>query len=143
VIDLGTATTYDCVTSDGVFLGGAIAAGLELSAEALANRAAQLPTIELAFPSSIIGRTTIESIQSGTLYGGLAQLEGLVARLRAAAFPNEEPVVVATGGLSRLIEGRTSIVTHFDPALVLEGIRIASELVAEQPVEEGAVKQEF
>ncbi len=128
VIDLGTATTYDAITSDGVFLGGAIAPGLELGAEALTQRAAQLPPIELSFPASIIGRTTIESMQSGILYGGLAQLEGFVTRLGRFAFPNEEPIVCATGGLSRLIEGRTAIVSHFDPDLVLTGIRIAAEL---------------
>jgi len=135
VVDLGTATTYDCITSDGVFLGGAIAPGLELGADALTRRAAQLPAIELTFPTSIIGRTTVESIQSGILYGGLSQLEGFVRRLGAFAFPNEEPIVIATGGLSRLFEGRTNIVAHFDPDLVLEGIRIAAELA---PVERQA-----
>jgi len=127
VIDLGTATTYDCITADGVFLGGAIAPGLELGAEALTQRTAQLPSIELAFPSSIIGRTTVESIQSGIMYGGLAQIEGFVAQLRKAAFAGEEPIVVMTGGLSRLIEGRASLAAHFKPSLILEGIRIAVE----------------
>ncbi|MFI5202624.1 MAG: hypothetical protein ACHQNE_09580, partial [Candidatus Kapaibacterium sp.] len=71
---------------------------------------------------------TVESIQSGILYGGLSQLEGFVKRLGTFAFPNEEPIVIATGGLARLFEGRTKIVTHFDPDLVLEGIRLAAEL---------------
>ncbi len=128
VIDLGTATTYDAITSDGTYLGGAIAPGLELGAEALANRAAQLPTIELSFPASIIGSTTIESMQSGILFGGLAQLEGFVERLGKVAFPNELPIVFATGGLSRLLEGHTDLVTYFDADLVLTGIRIAAEL---------------
>ncbi|HET6399845.1 MAG TPA: type III pantothenate kinase [Candidatus Kapabacteria bacterium] len=128
VADLGTATTYDCITAEGVFLGGAIAPGLVLGAEALAQRAAQLPEIELSFPASILGRTTVESIQSGILYGGLSQLEGLVKRLGSFAFPNQEPIVVATGGLARLFDGRTNIVTHFDADLVLEGIRLAAEL---------------
>jgi type III pantothenate kinase len=141
VVDLGTATTYDCISSDGVFCGGAIAPGLELGAEALTQRAAQLPSIELTFPSSVIGRTTTESIQSGVLYGGLAQIEGLVERLRQFRFPDEEPIVIATGGLSRLIEGRTSVITRFDPMLVLEGIRIASELISQQE-EELTVKNE-
>ena len=141
VIDLGTATTYDCVTADGTFLGGAIAPGLELGAEALTQHAAQLPSIELAFPSSIIGRTTVESIQSGILYGGLAEVEGLVARLHQFAFPNEEPIVIASGGLSRLLEGRTRIISHIEPALVLEGIRIASAHIAEQAVEEASLRE--
>jgi type III pantothenate kinase len=128
VVDLGTATTYDAITADGTYLGGAIAPGLELGAEALANRAAQLPTIELSFPASIIGSTTIESMQSGILFGGLAQLEGFVQRLGNTAFPNEQPIVFATGGLSRLLVGRTGIVTYFEPDLVLTGIRLAAEL---------------
>ena len=143
VVDMGTATTYDCITSDGTFLGGAIAPGLELGAEALAQRAAQLPTIELSFPSSIIGRTTIESIQSGILFGGVCQIEGFVERLRRFAFPNEEPIVVATGGLSRLIEGRTGIVTYFQSDLVLEGIRIAAELIMAQQEEEIIYQEEI
>ena len=142
VVDLGTATTFDCITSDGIFLGGAIAPGLELGAEALAERAVQLPTIELAFPSSIIGRTTIESIQSGILFGGLSQIEGLAGRLRQFAFPNGDPIIVATGGLSRLIEGRTSIVTHFHPDLVLEGIRIAAEIIGTEQLEESVIYNE-
>ncbi len=130
VVDLGTATTFDCVTEEGVFLGGAIAPGLDLGAEALANRAAQLPSIELSFPSSVIGRTTVESMQSGVLYGGLGMIEGLVQRLREFRFPNANPIVGATGGLSGLFEGRTNVVDHFDPTLVLNGIRIASEIIA-------------
>ncbi|MDP4200134.1 MAG: type III pantothenate kinase [Bacteroidota bacterium] len=135
VIDLGTATTYDCITSDGVFLGGAIAPGLELSAEALAQRASQLPSIALSFPDNVIGQTTVESMQSGVLFGGVAAIEGMIERLRQAAFPEERPIVIATGGLSKLIEGRTQAFTHVDPALVLEGIRIAAELSAEQASE--------
>ncbi|HEY3876203.1 MAG TPA: type III pantothenate kinase [Candidatus Kapabacteria bacterium] len=134
VVDLGTATTFDAVTSDGTFLGGAIAPGLELGAEALAGRAAQLPTIELTFPSSIIGRTTVESMQSGILYGALAQIEGFVKRLSQFAFPNEEPVVVATGGLSRLVERRTNAISVIDGDLVLKGISIAAEAVAMEAV---------
>ncbi len=132
VVDMGTATTYDCIGADGLYLGGAISPGLELGAEALAQRAAQLPAIELSFPASIIGRTTIESVQSGILYGGLAQFEGLVKRLAMAAFPKEEPIVCATGGLSRLFEGRTEMVTHFAPDLVLDGIRLAAGLSRER-----------
>lgn len=128
VIDLGTATTYDCVTADGTFLGGAIAPGLDLGAEALAQRASQLPAIELAFPESVIGRSTIESMQSGVLYGGVSAIEGMVRRLTEAAFASERPLVVATGGLSKLIEGHTTAVDVVRPALVLDGIKLAAEL---------------
>jgi type III pantothenate kinase len=130
-VDLGTATTYDCITKDGVFLGGAIAPGLELSAEALAQRAAQLPSIELAFPASVIGQTTIESMQSGILYGGISALEGMIERLKRAAFAGEQPIVVATGGLSKLVHGYTTVIDRLEPDLVLEGIRIATEFASE------------
>ncbi len=136
VVDMGTATTYDCVTSEGMYLGGAIAPGLELSSEALTRRAAQLPPIDLAFPASIIGRTTVESIQSGIMYGGLSQFEGFVKRLGAAAFPNQEPIVCATGGLARHFECRTALVSHFAPDLVLEGIQLAARLASQQPLRE-------
>lgn len=128
VIDMGTATTYDCVTADGTYLGGAISAGLELAASALTDRAAQLPPIELTFPSSIIGRTTVESMQSGALFGGLAQVEGMIDRLATAAFSGAKPFVVATGGLSKLLQGRTTKIDRFAPDLILIGIKIAAEL---------------
>lgn len=127
VIDLGTATTYDCLTADGTYLGGAIAPGVELAASALSSKTAQLPAIELSFPSSIIGRTTIESMQSGVLFGMLAQIEGMIERLSAAAFGGETPYVIATGGLAKLLQGRTSKVNRFESDLVLLGVRLAAE----------------
>lgn len=140
-VDLGTATTFDCITSDGVFLGGAIAPGLELGAEALAQRASQLPTIDLTFPPSVIGQSTVESMQSGILYGGISAIEGMIERLRAAAFPNEQPIVIATGGLSRLVEGHTKAIHRVEPELVLEGIRIATEFASEAVPE--AIETDF
>jgi type III pantothenate kinase len=128
VIDMGTATTYDCITADGTYLGGAIAAGIELAASALTEKAAQLPPIELTCPSSIVGRTTVESMQSGALFGALAQVEGMIDRLAIAAFNGEAPYVVATGGLAKLLLGRTTRIDHFEPDLILMGVRIAAEL---------------
>jgi type III pantothenate kinase len=140
-IDLGTATTYDCITKDGVFLGGAIAPGLELGAEALAQRAAQLPTIELSFPANVIGQSTVQSMQSGILYGGVSAVEGMIKRLCEAAFPNEQPIVIATGGLSRLVEHHTTAIDRVEPELVLEGIRIATEYASEQSAVELAINE--
>jgi type III pantothenate kinase len=128
VIDMGTATTYDCITAEGTFLGGAIAPGIELSAAALTQRTAQLPVIELTFPSSIIGRTTTESMQSGALYGMLAQIEGMIDRLSAAAFGDAKPFVIATGGYSRLLVGRSTRIDRIEPDLVLLGIKLATEI---------------
>ena len=133
VIDLGTATTFDCVTASGRFLGGAIAPGVELAASALTAKTAQLPSIELTFPSSIIGRTTTESMQSGALFGALALVEGMIERLTAAAFAGSKPYVIATGGLSRLLAGRTTKLDRIEPDLVLLGITRAAN-VAEQVV---------
>src|SRR5207249_486113 len=99
VIDLGTATTFDCVNSAGEYLGGIIALGVEQSAEHLSSIAAQLPPIELRFPDHILGRSTTESMQSGILFGACAMIEGLVANLRKEVFPGKETLVIATGGL--------------------------------------------
>lgn len=128
VIDMGTATTFDCITSDGRFLGGAIAPGVELSSMALTEKASQLPPIDLAFPASIIGRTTIESMQSGALFGAVAQVEGMIDRLSLAAFGDAKPYVIATGGLSHLLQGRTTKIDRFAPDLVLLGVKIAAEV---------------
>jgi len=132
VIDLGTATTYDCISSAGKYLGGAISLGIESSAEYLSSRAAQLPKIPLEFPEQVLGQSTIEAMQSGILYGALASMEGLIERLTKEVFPDEDPIIVATGGLSRLFKGRTTLLDHIEPNLVLLGINIAFRKIAAQ-----------
>jgi type III pantothenate kinase len=127
VIDLGTATTIDCVNAEGEFLGGIIMLGIASSAKSLANVTAQLPEIELTFPPQILGRSTIQNIQSGILYGALASIEGLVIKLKKEVFPDQEIIVAATGGLSHLLEGRTSLIDHFEPHLVLEGVALTAQ----------------
>lgn len=127
VVDLGTATTYNCITKEGAFLGGAIALGIASSAEYLATRTAQLPKIPLAFPPQVLGRSTVEAIQSGILYGGVASVEGMIARLSKEVFPEERPVIVATGGLSTLIAAHTEVFDQVEPNLVLYGIRVAAK----------------
>jgi type III pantothenate kinase len=124
VIDLGTATTIDCITANGEYLGGVIALGVGSSAKALASLTAQLPMIELQFPAHTLGRSTTESIQSGIVVGGLEMLEGLVRRLSSEAFQNESPIVVATGGLTELFKGKSSVIQYFESHLVLKGILI-------------------
>ncbi len=126
VIDLGTATTFNCVNTSGEYLGGIISLGVESSARHLSSIAAQLPNITLEFPPHVLGTNTIESMQSGILYGALASIEGLVVRLREEVFAAQEIIVVSTGGLSRLFSGKTSIINYVDPSLVLRGILITA-----------------
>ncbi len=124
VVDLGTATTFDAISSAGEYLGGAIAPGVAISMEALFHHAAALRRVELVEPRSAIGRSTAESIQSGALYGFAAQVDGMcrriVAELGAAA-------VVATGGLSELVAPYAEMVEHVEPWLTLHGLRLVYE----------------
>ncbi len=121
VVDMGTATTFDAITVDGEYLGGAITPGVAISMEALYSHAAALRSVELVAPKGVIGRSTAESIQSGTLYGFAAQVDGLCAH-----FIEEmgEATVIATGGLSALIAPFSSSIDHVEPWLTLHGLRI-------------------
>ncbi len=120
VLDFGTATTFDVVNSRGEYLGGIIAPGIETTAWALAQKAAKLPKISLEFPASVIGRNTQQSMQVGIMYGTVAMIEGLIAHLRSEL--GEKPNVIATGGLTRLVQPRTKVIDLFAPHLVLEGL---------------------
>jgi type III pantothenate kinase len=126
VVDFGTATTYDCISANGEYLGGIIALGIASSMHGLSTVASQLPEVQLQFPTSVLGRSTEESIQSGILYGALAELEGLIERLQAEAFKGEKPIVVATGGYALFFKERTTVIDQFDPHLILRGILIAA-----------------
>ena len=129
MIGLGTATTIDCVNENGEYLGGIIALGVGSSAEYLSMIAAQLPMIDLIFPDHVLGRSTTESMRSGILFGAAALIEGLVDRLHKEVFGNTEFIVVATGGLSELFEGKTSVIHYIIPHLVLEGIAITASIL--------------
>jgi type III pantothenate kinase len=129
VIDLGTATTFDCINIDGEFLGGIIALGIRSSADSLSKLGAQLPEIFLEFSDHILGQSTLESMQSGIMHGAIAMIEGLVMKLRNQVFPNDDVIVVATGGLSNILEGKTSAINYFSSNLVLEGISKLSHIV--------------
>lgn len=126
VVDFGTATTFDAISADGDYLGGAIAPGIGIAAEALFARTAKLPRVEITRPPSVIGRNTVQSIQSGLLFGYVGLVEGMVARFRAELGPDMR--VVATGGLAELIARETPVIEIVDPWLTLHGLRIIYEL---------------
>jgi type III pantothenate kinase len=121
VIDFGTATTFEVISAKGEYLGGVILPGIEISLNALSARAALLPRIELVEPRNVLGKNTVESLQSGALYGFAAQVEGLCRRLQDEVGPCQ---VVATGGLASLIAPVTDAIDHHEPWLTLHGLRI-------------------
>jgi type III pantothenate kinase len=127
VIDLGTATVFDCVDKDGIYLGGAIALGIESGAKHLSMIAAQLPPVPLEFPKRVLGKTTEDSMRSGILFGAVSMVEGMIKRLTDEVFPKQQPIIVATGGLASLMSEHAPLVTHYEPNLVLDGIRISHD----------------
>ena len=124
VVDFGTATTVDAVSARGEYLGGAILPGIEISLDALFARAAALRRVDLAEPRNVIGRSTIESIQSGTLYGFASAVDGLCRRFQAEL---GESTIVATGGLSPLLAPVSDCIGLQDPWLTLHGLRLLYE----------------
>jgi type III pantothenate kinase len=129
VVDFGTSTNFDVVSARGEFLGGALAPGIEISLDALAARAAQLRKVDLVAPRSPIGKNTVESLQSGILYGFAGQVDGMVRRLSAALEPARpgDVHVVATGGLAALVIDHSETVTRYEPDLTLVGLRLIFE----------------
>ncbi len=125
-VDFGTATSFGVLSSKGEFLGGAISPGLRLSSDALTERAAQLPKIELVKPEKIIARNTVQNMQSGIVYGYVGQVEYIVRKMRQEL---REPHarVIATGGLGRIIAGETACIDVTDPELTLKGLRLLYE----------------
>ena len=126
VVDFGTATTFDAVSAEGDYLGGAIAPGIGIAAQALFERTAKLPRVELTRPPSVIGSNTVQSIQSGLLFGYVGLVEGMVARFKRELGP--ATYVVATGGLAEIVARETSVIDVVDPWLTLHGLRIVYEL---------------
>ena len=125
VVDFGTSTNFDVVSERGEFLGGALAPGIEISVDALAARAARLLKVELVRPRSVIGKSTVEALQSGIIYGFAGQIDGLVRRI--ATELEAEPVVVATGGLATLVIDEAETITEHEPDLTLIGLRLVFE----------------
>lgn len=126
VVDFGTATTFDAISSEGDYLGGAIAPGIGIAAEALFQRAAKLPKVDLHRPPAAIGRNTVHSMQSGLLFGYVGLVEGMVARFRAELGPQMK--VIGTGGLAEVIAKETRVIEIIAPWLTLDGLRIVWEL---------------
>ena len=124
VIDFGTATTYDAVSEKGEFLGGAIAPGIQISNVSLSRATARLPQVELTAPRSVIGKNTVEAIQSALLYGTAAEVDGLVERMEKDLGP---ATVVATGGLAEMVVEHCRTIDHHEPWLTLEGLRLVFE----------------
>lgn len=125
VVDFGTATTYDYIDEKGQLLGCAIAPGIGISTEALYQKAAKLPRIELIKPKSVVGRNTVAAMQAGIVYGYVGQVDGIVERIKREF--GVDPHVVATGGLAELISGESTTIRTVDPLLTLEGLRIIYE----------------
>jgi type III pantothenate kinase len=127
VVDFGTATTFDCITAAGRFIGGVIAPGLQAAAEELSQRAAKLPATELVPPSHVIGKRTEDCIRSGVLYGTADAVDGIVRRIKEEWPDGGSPYVVATGGLSEKIVPLTSEIDTTEPHLTLLGLQFVAE----------------
>ncbi len=125
VVDFGTATTFDAVAEDGTYLGGAIAPGIETSVEALVARTAQLRRVPYSKPSSAVGTSTVESLQSGIVFGFAGQVDGIVERMKKEI--GDGVKVVATGGLADVVAPESHTIEEIDPLLTLKGLRIIYE----------------
>jgi type III pantothenate kinase len=125
VVDFGTAITYDIVGAAGEYVGGIIAPGVEISMEALTSRAAAIPKIDLAPPRALIGKSTLEAIRSGVIYGFAAQVDGVMGRLREEL--GDETAAIATGGLADAIVPFCELIDEVDPMLTLTGLRLIHE----------------
>ncbi|MGE5074202.1 MAG: type III pantothenate kinase, partial [Anaerolineae bacterium] len=126
IVDFGTATTFNALTREGDYLGGAITAGINLAADALFTHAAKLQRIDLQRPPSVIGRNTVHAMQSGLLFGYVSMAEGMVARFRAEL--GNDMKVVATGGLAGVVAQETKVIDVLAPWLTLDGLRIIWEM---------------
>lgn len=134
IIDFGTATTFCAVTSRGDYLGGTISPGIKISSEALFERAAKLPRIELIKPAAVICKNTVSSMQAGIVYGYIGQVDYIVNKMRKELMDlgEQEPTIIATGGLAKLISEESRFVDKIDPILTLKGLRIIYEKNKEQ-----------
>jgi len=130
VVDLGTATTYDCITKDGVFLGGVIQPGVRTSAETLFRRTSKLPATELEPPKAVIGKRTEECIRAGVVFGAADAVTGIVGRIMAEWPGGGRPKVIATGGLASIIQPLCPVVELVEPDLTLHGLRMAYAMLA-------------
>ncbi len=135
VVDFGTSTNFDAVSANGEFVGGALAPGIEISVDALSRRAAQLLKVELTRPSRVIGKNTVESLQSGIIFGFAGQIEGIARRMAEELAPDDPDTVtiIATGGLAPLIIDEVGVIDAYDPWLTLTGLRLVYERNTSSP----------
>jgi type III pantothenate kinase len=126
VVDFGTGTTFDVISSRGEYVGGIICPGIGISAEALFQRAARLPRVEVRNPGVVIGQTTVNAMQSGLFFGYVEMVDGLVRRIRSE-LADGETTVIATGGLADVLSAETRTIQHVDPDLTLDGLRLIWE----------------
>ncbi|MDT8715755.1 type III pantothenate kinase [Clostridium sp. 19966] len=126
IIDFGTATTYCALTKQGDYLGGTICPGIKISAEALFQRAAKLPRIELVKPAGVICKNTVSSMQAGVVYGYIGQVDYIVSKMKKEMkqYCDDEPIVIATGGYAKMIADEAECIDIVNPYLTLEGLRI-------------------
>jgi type III pantothenate kinase len=129
VVDLGTATTFDCITADGVFVGGVIAPGLQSGQEWLAGRTAKLPRVPFGSPDRVIGRRTEDCLRSGIFFASIDAMDGIVTRIREE-WERPDPLVVATGGLAALVGAHSRTLHRVDPFLTLAGLVLAGRHMA-------------
>lgn len=134
VVDLGTATTYDCVTATGSFFGGIIQPGVRTSADTLVRRTSMLPATALSIPARAIGTNTVDCIRAGVVLGAAESIDGLIRRIKREWPRPAEPVVVATGGLAESFRSLCSEFDDVDPWLTLKGLRIAHQVLVDRPV---------
>ena len=120
IIDSGTATTFDIVSEDGYFEGGIIAPGINLSMKALHEAAAQLPRIAIVKPDNVVGRNTVTAMQSGTFWGYIGLIDGLVKQIKAE--DGRDFTVIGTGGVASLFEGASQTIDHYDSQLTVDGL---------------------
>jgi type III pantothenate kinase len=129
VVDFGTSTNFDAVSAKGEFVGGALAPGIEISVDALSRRAAQLLKVELTRPQHVIGKNTVEALQSGIIFGFAGQVEGIARRMVAELAPDDpgSVTVIATGGLAPLVLDEVAVIDAHEPWLTLTGLRLVYE----------------
>lgn len=131
-VDLGTATTFDCITADGTFLGGVISPGIQTGAETLVRRTAKLPRVDLEPPQTVIGKRTETVLQSGIFYGAVEAIDGIVRRIKDE-WNQPDILVVATGGLASLVAPHCRTIDRVEPFLTLHGLALAYRHIAESP----------
>jgi len=126
VVDFGTATTFDCISEEGEYLGGVIAPGIKISSDALTQNASKLPSINIEKPRNIIGKNTVESMKAGIFYGYVSLVNGLLGYLKKSMKTN--PEVISTGGFSKIISDESEMIKHCDEHLTLKGLQILFKL---------------